>query len=92
MKFDKELYKNFSKLYGVVYQDNQKFLNRVNNLDFNIDLSMDDIAKIYSEKEPEKSNNNILENENVMDVNTQIITTLASLNPKELEILRFVNK
>jgi hypothetical protein len=31
VKFDKELYKNFSKLYGVVYQDNQKFLNRVND-------------------------------------------------------------
>ncbi|MDQ7022226.1 MAG: hypothetical protein Q9M97_01605, partial [Candidatus Gracilibacteria bacterium] len=32
IKFDKDLYENFSKLYGVINQDNSIYLNLVNNL------------------------------------------------------------
>lgn len=49
-----ELYENFSKLYGVTYQNNDDFLGIVNDQDFNIDLDMDTIVALYKEKEAEK--------------------------------------
>ncbi len=45
--FSPELYKNFSKLYWVVHQDQKSFLDIENNLDFNIDLSLDEIMELY---------------------------------------------
>ena len=92
IKFDKNLYKNFSKLYGVVYQDNSLFLNRINNLDFNVDLSIDDIITLYNGKNEADKQSSLLENNEVIDANQQIIETLANLNPRELSILRYINK
>ncbi len=90
IQFDKDLYKNFSKLYWVTHQDNNLFLNQVNNKDFNIDLSIDDIMKYYKRlpQEPKST----LQNQEVLDVNSQIIKQLASLNDTELSILRYINK
>lgn len=93
IKFDKDLYKNFSKLYWVVHQDNSIYMNLVNNKDFNIDLSLDEIMKFYEKSNiPENKKINILEKNEVVDVNKEIIKTLSSLNHKELSILRYINK
>ena len=91
IKFDKNLYKNFSKLYWVTNQDNSIFFNLVNNLDFNVDLNIDEIMEAYN-KLPKTKNNNFLKDKKVIDANKEIIKTLSQLNPKELEILRYINK
>lgn len=90
IKFDKNLYKNFSKLYGVTNQDNRIFLWLVNNLDFNVDLSIDDIMKYY--KKYNFKNPNLSKTQQAIDVNKEIIKTLSKLNPKELAILRYINQ
>lgn len=91
VKFDEELYKNFSKLYWVINQDNSIFLWLVNNLDFNVDLSMDEIIELY-EKTPENDEDKTIKNEIPLDVNKEIINTLSWLNDKQLVILRYLNK
>jgi hypothetical protein len=52
-----------------------------------VDLNMDEIVALY-DKIP--SQNKL--SQEVIDVNPLINATLESLNPKELEILRFLNK
>lgn len=91
IKFDADLYKNFSKLYWVVNQDNNLFLWLVNNLDFNVDLNLDEIIGLY-EKQLDKWEKGEVKNEIPLDVNKQIVETLATLNDKQLELLRYVNK
>jgi len=93
IKFDKNLYKNFSKLYWVVHQDNSIYMNLVNNKDYNIDLWLDEIMKLYDKSDIKKERKiNLLQNDKVIDANKEIIKTLASLNNKELKILRYINK
>ncbi len=96
IEFDKDLYKNFSKLYWVVHQDNSIYLGLENNKDYNIDLSIDEIIKYYENDSSEDSPNNKLmkwmNNSEVVDINSEIIKTLSSLNEKELSILRYINK
>ncbi|MDD3793751.1 MAG: hypothetical protein PHI37_02980 [Candidatus Gracilibacteria bacterium] len=90
INFDEDLYKNFSKLYGVTFQDNNQFLGLENELDFNIDLSVDDIIKLYKEKNIE---NNKQKNYGVpIDANKEILDTLSNLNEKELKILVYLNQ
>ena len=91
IKFDEKLYENFSKLYWVVNQDNNMFLELVNNLDFNVDLNLDEIIELY-ESELEKWKDSEIKNEIPLDVNAQIIETLSSLNDKQLKVLRYINK
>ena len=88
INFDENLYENFSKLYWVVNQDTREFLWLVNNKDFNVDLNIDDIIKIYEEKTKnlEKTYNE------PQDINNQIIKTLSDLNEKELKILVYLNQ
>ncbi len=105
MNFDKDLYKNISKLYGIVHQENQDFFSIVNSLDFNVDLSIDEIMEIYenkifSKQKTKKLKNNQIPKEEekkgekwkIMDVNKEVIKILAELNPKQLTILRYINK
>ncbi len=94
IKFNKELYKSFWKLYGLTFQDNSQFLWLVNNYDFNVDLSLDEIMTYY-EQEKEKSK----EGENpkwlpsqVEDINTIVVQELSQLNDKELSLLVYMNK
>jgi len=92
INFDKDLYKNFSKLYWVTNQDNSEFLWLVNNLDFNVDLNMDEIIKSYEEK---ISTNSWITKQKIeipIDINKQIVNTLTSLNPKELKIIVYINQ
>ncbi len=92
IKFDQNLYKNFSKLYWVVHQDNSIYFNLVNNLDFNVDLSIDEIMQYYKKPTMQNNKNTLLQNKEVIDVNAEIIKTLARLNEKELKILRYINQ
>jgi len=87
IKFDKWLYKKFSKLYGVEYQDNTIYYNLVNNLDFNVDLSIDDIMNLYN-KDPQKTKSLTPP----IDATKAITDSLTSLNDRELQILVYVNK
>jgi len=87
IKFDKWLYKKFSKLYGVEYQDNTIYYNLVNNLDFNVDLSIDDIMNLYN-KDPQKTKSLTPP----IDATKTITDTLTSLNDRELQILVYVNQ
>ena len=50
VKFSKDTYKNLKELYGLDNQDNTKFLNIVNNKDYDTDVSFDDLIVQY-EKE-----------------------------------------
>jgi len=87
IKFDKNLYKNFSKLYWVVYQDNSEFLWHINNLDFNVDLTIDEIIEHYEEWWVDDTGATT-----PMDVNEEILNTLAELNDKQLKVLVYINQ
>lgn len=43
-----------SKLYGLINQDNNQFLNLVNDKDYNVDVSIDDIMVQYNQLKVEK--------------------------------------
>ncbi len=87
IKFDKNLYKNFSKLYWVVYQDNNEFLWHINDLDFNVDLTIDEIIERYEEWWVEETSTTP-----PMDVNEEILNTLAELNDRQLKVLVYINQ
>ena len=91
VKFDENLYKNFSKLYWVVHQDNSLYYNLVNNKDYNVDISIDEIIKYYEVPDDSKRSSSAFPEE-VLDANAEIVKTLSKLNDKELAILRYINK
>lgn len=93
-----ESYDILANLYGVVSQDNGSFLWIENNKNYNIDLNIDEIIEIYEAKisqnldwqeytENEKENNTP-----VYDIDKKALSSLGSLNPKELFILRYFNQ
>ncbi len=88
IKFDKDLYINFSKLYWVDFQDNSEFLGLVNDKDYNVDISLDEIVKIYEEKNALKKQ----EKKSPLDANKEILKTLSKLNDRELKILNYINQ
>jgi len=87
--FNPEIYNNLSELYGIVAQNNNDFLWIINDKDYNIDISVDDIMEIYDEKSQKKETE---ENKAIYDINAEIITQLTTLKPRELAILRFINQ
>ena len=95
INFEAGLYENFSKLYGVVAQNNDDFLNIINNKDYNVDLNLDEVIKIYQEKQKdidkETSETHNISDE-VLDINSEIITMLSELNSRELAVVRYLNQ
>jgi len=89
VEFSRDLYENFSKLYGVTFQDNENFLGIVNNYDFNIDLSIDEIMTLY-EEEVKNTQENIPEE--VIDVNELLVDELAKINDRQLKVLVYINQ
>ncbi len=87
IKFDENLYKNLSKLYWVSMQNNKEFLWLVNDKDFNIDISMDEIIAFYDKKDLWEKNLKA-----PLDANKEIIKVLSKLNEKELKILVYFNQ
>jgi len=98
--FNKDLYKNFSKLYWVDFQDNSIYYNLVNNLDFNVDVDIDWIMEEYEKGQTQglplqkkcRGEPCVHPDSEIIDINTEIINKLSELNEKELSVLRFVNK
>lgn len=88
IKFDKDLYKNFSKLYGVEYQNNEDFLGLINQQDYNVDLGIDEIMEYY--KQIEQKNSKTIDMP--LDANAHIIDTLAQLNERQLQVLVYINQ
>lgn len=93
IKFDEDLYKNFSKLYWVSNQDNSIFMWLVNDKDYNVDLNMDEIMTEYwkimqSKPEWEREYKSKLP----LDANKTIIDTLSELNERELKVLVYINQ
>ena len=91
VEFDEKLYENFSKLYWLVHQDNNMFLWLVNNLDFNIDVSLDDIIQYYEEKK-ELENKTSREYSSPINISDQILSQVSLLRENELRLLRYINK
>ena len=92
IQFDDDLYENFSKLYWVTHQDNRMFLWLVNDLDFNVDLTMDEIVEEYDKKIAQKQDGEEFENKLPMDANEIILESLSQLNERELKILVYINQ
>jgi hypothetical protein len=97
-QFDKDLYKNFSKVYGVTNQDNNYFLwlwdknCDLDYCDFNVDLSMDEIVDSYKEKQIQDPNWVNNSDRLPLDANKEILNSLSKLNDRELKLLVYVNK
>lgn len=89
--FNEKTYENMSQLYGLVNQNNQDFLWLVNDLDFNVDISIDEIMEKYSSIKSEAWISNRSYNP-PLDAWELIDNELKGLTPRELTILRYVNK
>lgn len=90
-----DVYKNFSKLYGITAQNNNDLLWLVNNLDYNVDVSIDTVMDLYRSRvntSQVSSNLSLPKNENIQDINSQIIEKLGSLSQRELIVLRYINQ
>lgn len=90
VKFDKNLYKNMSKLYWLVNQDNSLF---VYSWAKNVDLNMDEIVDIYQKlekKETKKISSNQIKEP--IDMNKLIDESVASLSDRQLSIIKYVNR
>ncbi len=92
IKFDSTLYENFSKLYGVVAQDNTLFLGLENTKDYNVDISLDEVMILYRAKNPEIKKSLLFEHPEVQDINTHVIEALAGLSQKQIWILQYINQ
>ena len=93
IEFDENLYKNFSKLYWVSNQDNRIFMWLVNDLDFNVDLNMDEIMELYDKKIENKPEwEKEFKSKLPLDANKTIIDTLAWLNERQLKVLVYINQ
>ncbi len=91
VKFDETTYQNMSKLYGLVNQNNELFLWLINNLDFNVDISIDDVMEKYESIKSKAWISN--RNYNApLDAGELIGNELSKLTPRELTILRYINK
>lgn len=88
VEFDDELYKNFSKLYWLVAQDNNALLWLENNQDFNTDLSIDQVISIYESKFPDKK----ISERWVVQISQEINDVLDTINEKQLKILIYINQ
>jgi hypothetical protein len=77
----------------MVPQDNSAFLWIVDNKDYNIDLSIDDLVAIYYEKKWEypSAPGEVL-GQDLSNTSDIVEASLARLNPRELAIMRYVNQ
>lgn len=90
VKFTPDLYENFSKLYWVTFQENEEFLGLVNNLDFNIDLSIDEIMSYYDANVQKNETPKITKE--TQDINALVLDKLSMLKDRELQLLIYINK
>lgn len=92
LQLDSSTYASLSKLYWLENQDNRLFLGLVNNDDYNVDVSIDDIMSQYDEI-PNKTENKILRLQSTpLDANQLVNEQINSLSPRELLLLQYVNR
>jgi hypothetical protein len=96
VKFDKKTYVNLSKLYWLRAQDNRDFFKIVNDKDYNVDVTMDDIIAWYEKKYGKISKDAMKQNweANVapLDVWVVLDEAIKKLTPRELDLLIYVNR
>jgi len=85
-----DTYENLSTLYGTEAQDNEQFLNIINNKDYNIDISVDTIMEIFNEKNTLSGDTGL--SDEIYDVSEELFSRLSELNDRELSIMRFMNQ
>lgn len=90
IEFDENLYKNYSKLYGLVFQNNAELLWQYNDLDFNIDTDMDSLITLYEAKK--KISNTPEQTKIPLNLNNSITEVLIWLNQRELKLLIEINR
>lgn len=91
VKFDENTYENMSKLYWLVNQNNEMFLGLVNDKDYNVDVSIDDIMNDYQDLKKQNWTQN-REYQVPLDAWELIINELSKLKENELKVLRYINK
>jgi len=93
VQFDKKTYAGLSKIYWLRSQNNDEFLNLVNNKDYRTDASMDDIVASY-EKKYWKINLNIPSKTWVEPINVweKIDELVNQITDKELQLLIAINR
>lgn len=84
------LYEKLGALYGTVHQENENFLNIINNKDYNIDLSIDQVVEIYEQKQWNIQANTTRSEQ--IDISPKIQEILKNFSPKELRLLQFYNQ
>lgn len=90
VEFNEDLYRNMSKVYGVVAQDNMLFLNQVNDLDFNVDVSLDEIVSEYEKLQSGSTTEHHIKPP--VDISNQIVEELAGRSEKELALINYINQ
>lgn len=91
IEFDEDLYKNLAATYWLIEQDKGMFLNLVNNKDINVDQDINEIIQQYETLKIEKNIEDVTPNKPI-NVNKDIVTLLAELEWRELQLLQFINK
>ncbi|EKE27774.1 MAG: hypothetical protein ACD_3C00154G0017 [uncultured bacterium (gcode 4)] len=95
VKFDKKTYVNLSKIYWLRAQNNADFLWIENELDFNVDIWMDEIISLYEKKYwgvDMNKKNNITNNAEPVSVDKLIDSAVSQMTPRELNFLIYVNR
>ncbi len=88
--FSHDLYDNMSKIYGLVMQDNSRYINAAGQNAMNADVDLSYVIKKYEEKYGEiqvKKNG-----EGVVDISGLLAKRLKTLNDRQLSLLRIINK
>lgn len=91
IEFDENLYKNLAATYGLIPQDKSMFLDLINNKDINVDQDINEIIQKYEALKIEKNIENKTPNKPI-NVNKEIVSLLAKLEWRELQLLQFINK
>ncbi len=90
VQFDANLYDSMSQLYGLVAQDNSYFIWLWETTDKNIDVSLDDVIWEYESIKTEKNIQRTYEA--ALPISEMMIEQLSKLHPRQLSILRYMNK
>lgn len=90
VEFNPDLYKNMSKVYGVVAQDNHMFLGLVNDKDFNVDISLDEIVEEYEKLQSGATQQKYIQPP--VDISSQIVEELAGRSERELQLITYINQ
>ena len=88
VNFDKSTYTNLSKLYWLRAQDNEEFLWIINNRDFNVDISIDEIIEKYTSKNIESSKQLKIP----IDIEKGVDEIVNNLSDNEMKLLVYINR